>query len=47
MRGGLALGTIGLMVMIAAINGLSVAGMAIGSTIALPQLLATATTSGW
>ena len=38
-RGGLALGTIGLMVMIAALNGLSVAGMAIGATIALPQLL--------
>ena len=39
MRGGLALGTIGLMVVIAALNGLSVAGMAIGATIALPQLL--------
>jgi len=38
-RGGLALGTIGLMVVIAALNGLSVAGMAIGATIALPQLL--------
>ena len=38
-RGGLALGTIGLMVIIAALNGLSVAGMAIGATIALPQLL--------
>ncbi|HEX7073971.1 MAG TPA: TRAP transporter large permease subunit [Hyphomicrobiaceae bacterium] len=38
-RGGLAMGTIGLMVMIAALNGLSVAGMAIGVTIALPQLL--------
>ncbi|WAX97079.1 TRAP transporter large permease subunit [Aminobacter sp. NyZ550] len=38
-RGGLALGTIGLMVLIAALNGLSVAGMAIGATIALPQLL--------
>jgi tripartite ATP-independent transporter DctM subunit len=37
--GGLALGTIGLMVLIAAMNGLSVAGMAIGATIALPQLL--------
>ncbi|MBL8584153.1 MAG: TRAP transporter large permease subunit, partial [Rhizobiaceae bacterium] len=30
---------IGLMVLIAALNGLSVAGMAIGATIALPQLL--------
>ena len=38
-KGGLALGTIGLMVLIAALNGLSVAGMAIGATIALPQLL--------
>ena len=38
-RGGLALGTIGLMVVIAALNGLSVAGMAIGATIALPELL--------
>jgi tripartite ATP-independent transporter DctM subunit len=38
-RGGLALGTIGLMVLIAALNGLSVAGMAIGATVALPQLL--------
>jgi tripartite ATP-independent transporter DctM subunit len=38
-RGGLALGTIGLMVLIAAMNGLSVAGMAIGATIALPELL--------
>jgi tripartite ATP-independent transporter DctM subunit len=38
-RGGLALGTVGLMVLIAALNGLSVAGMAIGATIALPQLL--------
>jgi tripartite ATP-independent transporter DctM subunit len=37
--GGLALGTIGLMVIIAAMNGLSVAGMAIGATIALPELL--------
>jgi tripartite ATP-independent transporter DctM subunit len=37
--GGLALGTIGLMVLIAAINGLSVAGMAIGATIAMPELL--------
>lgn len=38
-RGGLAIGTIGLMVLIAAMNGLSVAGMAIGATIALPELL--------
>ena len=38
-RGGLALGTIGLMVVISALNGLSVAGMAIGATIALPELL--------
>jgi tripartite ATP-independent transporter DctM subunit len=37
--GGLALGTIGLMVLISAMNGLSVAGMAIGATIALPELL--------
>nr|WP_210348939.1 TRAP transporter large permease subunit [Aurantimonas marina] len=37
--GGLAIGTIGLMVMISAMNGLSVAGMAIGATIALPELL--------
>jgi tripartite ATP-independent transporter DctM subunit len=38
-RGGLAIGTIGLMVLISALNGLSVAGMAIGATIALPELL--------
>jgi tripartite ATP-independent transporter DctM subunit len=38
-RGGLALGTIGLMVLIAAMNGLSVAGMAIGAAVALPELL--------
>ncbi|MDI7863744.1 TRAP transporter large permease subunit [Rhizobiaceae bacterium n13] len=37
--GGLAVGTIGLMVIISAMNGLSVAGMAIGATIALPELL--------
>lgn len=37
-RGGLALGTVGLMVLISCINGLSVAGMAIGATIALPEL---------
>ena len=38
-KGGLAIGTIGLMVLISAMNGLSVAGMAIGATIALPELL--------
>jgi tripartite ATP-independent transporter DctM subunit len=38
-RGGLAIGTIALMVVISAINGLSVAGMAIGATVALPELL--------
>ena len=37
-HGGLAIGTIGLMVLVSAMNGLSVAGMAIGSTIALPEL---------
>jgi tripartite ATP-independent transporter DctM subunit len=39
LRGGLAVGTIGLMVAISAMNGLSVAGMAIGSSIALPEML--------
>ncbi|AEV39926.1 TRAP dicarboxylate transporter, DctM subunit (plasmid) [Pseudovibrio sp. FO-BEG1] len=39
LHGGLAIGTVGLMVMISAMNGLSVAGMAIGATIALPELL--------
>jgi len=39
MAGGLAIGTILLMVAISAMNGLSVAGMAIGATIALPELL--------
>jgi tripartite ATP-independent transporter DctM subunit len=39
LHGGLAIGTIGLMVIISAMNGLSVAGMAIGATIALPELL--------
>jgi tripartite ATP-independent transporter DctM subunit len=39
LRGGLAIGTIGLMVLISVINGLSIAGMAIGATIALPELL--------
>jgi tripartite ATP-independent transporter DctM subunit len=38
-RGGLAVGTIFLMVIISAMNGLSVAGMAIGATIALPEML--------
>jgi tripartite ATP-independent transporter DctM subunit len=38
-NGGLAIGTIGLMVAISAINGLSVAGMAIGASIALPEML--------
>jgi tripartite ATP-independent transporter DctM subunit len=38
-RGGLAIGTIFLMVVISAMNGLSVAGMAIGATIALPEML--------
>ncbi|MDT8894649.1 TRAP transporter large permease subunit [Halomonas sp. I1] len=39
LKGGLAVGTIGLMVVVSAMNGLSVAGMAIGATIALPELL--------
>jgi tripartite ATP-independent transporter DctM subunit len=39
MRGGLAVGTILLMVAISAMNGLSVAGLAIGATIAMPELL--------
>jgi tripartite ATP-independent transporter DctM subunit len=39
LNGGLAIGTIGLMVVISAMNGLSVAGMAIGASIALPELL--------
>ena len=38
-RGGLALGTMGLMIVISMVNGLSVAGMAIGATVALPELL--------
>jgi len=38
-RGGLAIGTIVLMAIIAAINGLSVAGMAIGNTICLPEMV--------
>jgi tripartite ATP-independent transporter DctM subunit len=39
LHGGLAIGTIVLMVVISAMNGLSVAGMAIGASIALPELL--------
>ncbi len=38
-NGGLAIGTIGLMVAVAAMNGLSVAGMAIGASLALPEML--------
>jgi tripartite ATP-independent transporter DctM subunit len=38
-RGGLAMGTMGLMIVISMFNGLSVAGMAIGATVALPELL--------
>ncbi len=34
-HGGLAIGTIGLMVLVSAMNGLSVAGMAIGATLSL------------
>lgn len=39
LKGGLAIGTIALMVAISAMNGLSVAGMAIGTSIALPEML--------
>jgi len=39
LSGGLAVGTLLLMVIISAMNGLSVAGMAIGATIALPEML--------
>lgn len=39
LNGGLAVGTIGLMTAISAMNGLSVAGMAVGATIALPEML--------
>lgn len=39
LNGGLAIGTILLMVAISAMNGLSVAGMAIGTSIALPEML--------
>ena len=38
-KGGLAIGTMAMMVAISAMNGLSVAGMAIGATIALPAML--------
>ena len=38
-KGGLAIGTMAMMVAISAMNGLSVAGMAIGATIALPAIL--------
>jgi tripartite ATP-independent transporter DctM subunit len=38
-NGGLAIGTIMLMAIIAAMNGLSVAGMAIGATLALPEMM--------
>lgn len=39
LHGGLAVGTTGLMVAISAMNGLSVAGMAIGASIAMPEML--------
>ena len=39
LRGGLAVGTLLVMVMISCMNGLSVAGMAIGCSVALPELL--------
>jgi tripartite ATP-independent transporter DctM subunit len=39
LNGGLAIGTIFLMSAIAAMNGLSVAGMAIGASLALPEML--------
>jgi tripartite ATP-independent transporter DctM subunit len=39
LNGGLAIGTIGLMVAVAAMNGLSVAGMAIGASLAMPEML--------
>jgi len=38
-NGGLAVGTMGLMVAVSAMNGLSVAGMAIGASIAMPEML--------
>ena len=37
--GGLAIGTMGLMVAVSAMNGLSVAGMAISASLALPEML--------
>ncbi|SDG38990.1 TRAP transporter, DctM subunit [Limimonas halophila] len=39
LSGGLAMGTIGVMLAISAMNGLSVAGMAIGASIALPEMM--------
>jgi tripartite ATP-independent transporter DctM subunit len=39
LRGGLAIGTVVLMVLVSAMNGLSVAGMAIGCGVALPELV--------
>jgi tripartite ATP-independent transporter DctM subunit len=39
LKGGLAIGTVILMVIVSAMNGLSVAGLAIGATIALPEML--------
>jgi tripartite ATP-independent transporter DctM subunit len=39
LRGGLAIGTVVLMVLVSAMNGLSVAGMAIGCSVALPELV--------
>jgi tripartite ATP-independent transporter DctM subunit len=39
MAGGLAIGTVILMIIVSAMNGLSVAGLAIGATIALPEML--------
>jgi tripartite ATP-independent transporter DctM subunit len=38
-NGGLAIGTMGLMVAVSAMNGLSVAGMAIGASLAMPEML--------
>jgi tripartite ATP-independent transporter DctM subunit len=39
LNGGLAIGTIGVMLAISAMNGLSVAGMAIGASVALPEMM--------
>src|SRR4030042_2961645 len=39
LRGGLAIGTMGVMTAVAAMNGLSVAGMGVGCTLALPEML--------